>query len=59
MFEDPDTFKPERSDKSDDIATKDLYQFLPFLIDLCMCLGYKLTWQNSVSLDIDYNWTHV
>ena len=41
LFEDPDTFKPERFDVSDDIATKNLYQFLPFIIGPRMCLGYK------------------
>ena len=40
IFEDPDSFKPERFMISDE-ANKNMYKFLPFVIGPRMCLGYK------------------
>ena len=39
LFEDPDTFRPERFYEKQ--ANETMYQFLPFIIGTRMCLGYK------------------
>ncbi|ELU08763.1 hypothetical protein CAPTEDRAFT_39114, partial [Capitella teleta] len=41
LFEDPDTFNPDRFD--DPEVTRNLYSFMPFLIGPRMCLGHKFS----------------